>query len=62
MATLELKNYVDKPGRTRWTDSDASRGGVAILLNSYSSISEMELWHETHWTLHWMAVQIAIRG
>ncbi|CAI5703594.1 unnamed protein product [Peronospora effusa] len=25
--------FVDKPGRTRWTESEAARGGVAILLN-----------------------------
>ena len=34
--------FVDTPGRTRWTDSDAARGVVAILLNPYSSNSEME--------------------
>ena len=54
--------FEDKPGRTRWTEPDAARGGVAILLNPYSFIIEMEPWHETHWTPHWMAVQITIRG
>ena len=54
--------FVDKPGRTRSTESEAARGGVAILLNPYSSITDMKPWHETHWTPHWMAVQISIRG
>ena len=53
---------MDTPGRTRWTDSDAARGVVAILLNPYSSNSEMEPWHETFCTLHWMGVQITIQG
>ena len=35
-------SFVDKPGRTRWTEFDAARGGVAILLNPYSSNTEME--------------------
>ena len=51
-----------KPGRTQWTESDAARGGAAIILNPYSSITEMKPWYETHWTPHWMAVQITILG
>ena len=40
--------FVDKPGRTRWITFDAAHGGVAILLNSYSSITELKPWYETH--------------
>ena len=32
---------VHKLGRSLWTESEHSRGGVAILLNPYSSITEM---------------------
>ncbi|CAI5702020.1 unnamed protein product [Peronospora effusa] len=35
--------FVDKPGRTRWTESETARGWVAILLNLYSSTTEMKL-------------------
>ncbi|CAI5717474.1 unnamed protein product [Peronospora effusa] len=54
--------FVDKSGRTRWTESETARGRVAILLNPYSSITEMEPWHEIYWTPHWMAVQVTIRS
>ena len=54
--------FVNKPGYTLWTESEHPRGGVAILLNPYSSITEMDPWNEGHWTPHWMAVHIAIMG
>ena len=55
-------SFVYKPGRIRWTESDAARGEVASLLNPHSSITEIEPWHEIHWTPHWKVVQITIRG
>ena len=55
-------DFVAKPGHTLWTESEATHGGVAILLNPYSSITEMEPWHEKHWTPHWMADIVTIMG
>ena len=31
-----------------------------MLLNPYSSVTEMIPWSEAHWTPHWMAVQLTI--
>ena len=50
--------FVHKRGRSLWTEAEHSRGGVAILLNPYSSIKEMFPWSEAHWTPQWKAVQI----
>ena len=33
-----------------------------MLLNPYSSITEMVPWSKEHWTPHWMAVQITLLG
>ena len=44
--------FVHKIGRSLWTESEHTRGGVAILLNPYSSITEMVPWSEAQWTPH----------
>ena len=54
--------FVNTPGRTKWTESEITRGGVAMLLNPNSSITTMYLWQEDHWTPRWMAVQIHLMG
>ena len=53
---------VTKPGRTKWTESERLRGGVAMILNLYSAITALESWKEDHWTPHWMAARIRIMG
>ena len=40
--------FVNKRGRSLRTDSKRARGGVAMLLNPYSSITEMVPWSEAH--------------
>ena len=35
---------------------------LRFLLNPYSSIAVVKPWYETHWTPHWVAVQITIRS
>ena len=54
--------FVTNPGRTKWTDSEHPRGGVAMLFNPNSSINAMDSWKEDHWTPHWMDVRIRIMG
>ncbi|GAB9477376.1 reverse transcriptase [Globisporangium polare] len=44
-----------KQGLTLWTESATRRGGVAMLLNPYSTVTELEPWLEDRWTPHWMA-------
>ena len=52
--------FVTKPGHTKWIESEHTRGGVAMLLDPYSSITAVDSWKEDHWTPHWMAVRINI--
>ena len=33
-----------------------------MLLNPYSSVTEMVPWSEAHWTPHWMDVQLTLLG
>ncbi|TDH66913.1 hypothetical protein CCR75_000414 [Bremia lactucae] len=54
--------FVNTPSHTKWTKSEILRGGVAMLLNPYSSITTMDLWQEDHWTSYRMAVQIYLKG
>ena len=54
--------FVHKLGRSLWTESEFSRGGVAILLIPYSTITEMVPWYEDQWTQHWMAVRVSLMG
>ena len=49
-------------GQTLWIESEHTRGGVAILLNLYSSIKELDPWHEHYWIPHWVAVRITFLG
>ena len=52
--------FAHKRGRLLWTESEHSRGGVAMLLNPYSTVTEMVPGSEAHGTPHWMAVQITL--
>ena len=54
--------FVPKPGCTKWKESEHPRGGVAMLLNVYSSITALDSWKDDHCTPHWMAVCIRIMG
>ena len=55
-----LNKLYTTPHGASWTSSDAHGGpsstqrvgGAVLLLNLYSSIAEMEPWHEIHWTPH----------
>ena len=33
-----------------------------MLLNPYSSVTEMVPWSEAHWTPHWMVFQLTLLG
>ena len=52
--------FVHKSGRSLWTESEHSREGVAMLLNPYSSVTEMFPWSAVHWTPHWINVQLTL--
>ena len=39
-----------------WSPADDKKGGVGILMNPFSAITEVEPYLEEHWTPHWMAV------
>ena len=49
--------FVTKPGRTLLTESTEARGGVATLLNPYSTITGMDPWNQHLCSRHWMAVR-----
>ena len=40
-----------------WTETELRRGGVAILLNPYSSVTKIIPWMENLWTGNWMSAQ-----
>ena len=53
----QIWGVVTKPGRTLLTESTEARGGVATLLNPYSTITGMDPWNQHLCSRHWMAVR-----
>ena len=53
-------NHDEIRGMALWSESSKRRGGVAILLNTYSTIWEITPWMEEAWTSQWMAATVRI--
>lgn len=49
--------FVTKPGHTLWTESTETRGGVAILLKLYPTITRMDRLNQNIWLIHCMEVR-----
>ncbi|KAF1336803.1 reverse transcriptase, partial [Globisporangium splendens] len=45
-----------------WSGAPERRGGVAILLNPYSSIQTIDPYLQDKWTAHWMAAKVQVFG
>ena len=55
-------NSDEKRDITLWSESSKRRGGVAILLNPYSTIQAITPWMEEAWTPHWMGSTVTIHN